>query len=299
MGALPGCEDLSHVEDTVEEGEAAGDGSALVLAVEGAEDSGAGNTFGAMVLREEGLGLRVVGVGWGLVVGAAVEKSVEVVADGSLVLRGLLGGGKELGLGDVLVRGTSVLLAGLASLETEVLEVLLVEVAAVVFWVVRGGTMCGTVVFLWVKAVRIKHKSAEDEGKRGGQRRGAESPCTWHVQERQLSVALSHVCQDRGVEFWFLPSGSHLASPQKGQKRTAPNGCLQHASTLCVSTEEDPLWMCVFLQGQGRRTVCPLRRQAGRQAGQAPWETPVPQAIPMAGHTKVLMPKEVGAESKY
>lgn len=94
-GALPGCEELSHVEDAVEEGEEAGDDSGLVLAVEGAEDSGAGDSFGALVVVERGLGLRVVGVGLGLVVGAAVEKSVEVVADGSLVLRGLLGGGGE------------------------------------------------------------------------------------------------------------------------------------------------------------------------------------------------------------
>ena len=124
--------------------------------MEGAEDSGAGNSFAAGVFREEGLGLRVVGVGLGLVVGAEVEEAVVVVADGSRVLSGLLGAGVELGLGDVVVRGTSVLVAGLASLETEVLEVLLAEVVAVVFCVVRGGTVCGMAVFLWVKAAGRK-----------------------------------------------------------------------------------------------------------------------------------------------
>lgn len=126
------------------------------MAVEGAEDSGAGDSVGALVVGEEGLGLRVVGVGLGLVVGAEVEEAVVVVADGSRVLSGLLGAGVELGLGDVVVRGTSVLVAGLASLETEVLEVLLAEVVAVVFCVVRGGTVCGMAVFLWVKAAGRK-----------------------------------------------------------------------------------------------------------------------------------------------
>ena len=119
-------------------------------------DSGGGDSLGALVVREEGLVLRVVGVGLGLVVGAEVDEALELAADGSRVLSGLLGAGAELGLGDVLVRGTSVLLAGLASLETEVLEVLLAEVVAVVFCEVRGGPMCGTVVFLWVKAAGRK-----------------------------------------------------------------------------------------------------------------------------------------------
>ena len=51
--------------------------------MEGAEDSGAGDSVGALVVGEEGLGLRVVGVGLGLVVGAEVEEAVVVVADGS------------------------------------------------------------------------------------------------------------------------------------------------------------------------------------------------------------------------
>lgn len=124
--------------------------------MEGAEDSGAGDSVRALVVGEEGLGLRVVGVGLGLVVGAEVEEAVVVVADGSRVLSGLLGAGVELGLGDVVVRGTSVLVAGLASLETEVLEVLLAEVVAVVFCVVRGGAVCGMAAFLWVKAAGRK-----------------------------------------------------------------------------------------------------------------------------------------------
>lgn len=126
------------------------------MAVEGAEDSDAGNSVGALVVGEEGLGLRVVGVGLGLLVGADVEETVEVVGDGRREVSGLLGAGGELGLGGVVVRGTSVLLAGLVSLETEVLEVLLAEVVAVVFCVVRGGPTCGTMVSLWVGAAGRK-----------------------------------------------------------------------------------------------------------------------------------------------
>ena len=129
------------------------------MAVEGVEDSGAGDSVGAVVVGEEGLGLRVVGVGLGLVVGANVEETVEVAADVSRVLRGLLWADGELGLGDVLVRGTSAVLAEIASLETEVLAVLLAEVAAVVFCVVRGGTMCGTVVFSWVTSAGRKARA--------------------------------------------------------------------------------------------------------------------------------------------
>ena len=72
-GALPGCEELSRVEDTAEEGEGAGDDTVLVLAVVGAEGSVVGDSCGALALGDEGLGLRVVGVGLGLVLGAAVE----------------------------------------------------------------------------------------------------------------------------------------------------------------------------------------------------------------------------------
>ena len=124
----------------------------LVLAVVGAEDS-----FAALVVGEEALGLRVVGVGLGLVLAAAVEEPVEVVAvDGSLVLSGLLGAGGELGFGEVVSRGAPVLLAGLGPVETEVLEVLLMEVAVLVFSVVTDGTVCGTADSSWVKAVRRK-----------------------------------------------------------------------------------------------------------------------------------------------
>lgn len=64
--------------------------------------------------------------------------------------------GKELGLGDVFVSGTSGLLAGLASLETEVWEVLLANVTGVVFCVMNCGTLCGTVGLLWVTATGRK-----------------------------------------------------------------------------------------------------------------------------------------------
>lgn len=97
-----------------------------------------------MVLSEEvKVGTKVVGMGF---VGDDGEEAVEGAADGSLVLRGLLGAGGVLG------SGTAGLLAGLASLGTDVLEVLLADVAGVVFSVLTGGTMCGTVVFLGVEA---------------------------------------------------------------------------------------------------------------------------------------------------
>lgn len=54
---------------------------------------------------------------------------------------------KELGLGDMLVSGTSELLAGLASLGT---EVLLADVAGVVSCVMRCCRRCGFVGLLWV-----------------------------------------------------------------------------------------------------------------------------------------------------
>ena len=120
------------------------------MAVEGAEDSGVDSSSGARVLGEEGLGLRVVGVGFGLVVGADVEETVEVAGGGRRVLSGLLG------LREVHARGTCVLLAGLAPVETEVLEVVLAEVVAVVFCVVGGVKMYGTAVCLWVKAAGRK-----------------------------------------------------------------------------------------------------------------------------------------------
>lgn len=57
--------------------------------------------------------------------------------------------GKELGVRDNLVSGTSGLLA---SVETEVLEMLLASVTGVVFCVMRCGTVCGVVGLLWVTA---------------------------------------------------------------------------------------------------------------------------------------------------
>lgn len=68
-------------------------------------------------------------------IGGKVEKSVDGAGVGSLVLRVLLGAG------NVVVSGISGLLVGLASLETEVLEVLVKDVMGVVFSVVRGGTV--------------------------------------------------------------------------------------------------------------------------------------------------------------
>ena len=95
-------------------------------------------------------GERVVSVGSGVDVGGEVEKSVDEAADGSLVLRALLGAG------NVVVSGTSGLLVGLASLEMEVLEMLVVAGMTVVFSVKIYGTTCSTVVFLWVEVAGKK-----------------------------------------------------------------------------------------------------------------------------------------------
>ena len=139
---IPGRDVVRTVEDIVEKGEDADDGSRLVLAVESVEDAGVGDSVGALVVRGESLGLRVVGVDFGVEVGSNVEKSVDGAADGKLVLRVILGAE------DVVVSGTSGLLVGLASLEMEVLEVLVADTVGVVFSVVTDGTMCGTVVIL-------------------------------------------------------------------------------------------------------------------------------------------------------
>lgn len=129
------------VEDIVEKGEDADDGSRLVLAVESVEDAGVGDSVGALVVREEGLSLSVVGVDFIMEVGGE-EVTVDGAADDSLVL------GALLGAVSVVVSGTSGLLVGLASLEMEVLEVLVADTVGVVFSVVTDGTMCGTVVIL-------------------------------------------------------------------------------------------------------------------------------------------------------
>lgn len=125
---------LIAVEETVEKEDGDSD-SRLVLAVEGVEDAGISNSVEALVVGEEGLGLSVVGTVFGMEIGGKVEKSVDGAGVGSLVLRVLLGAG------NVVVSGISGLLVGLASLETEVLEVLVKDVMGVVFSVVRGGTV--------------------------------------------------------------------------------------------------------------------------------------------------------------
>lgn len=61
--------------------------------------------------------------------------------------------GKELGFGDILVSGTSGLLAGLASLGA---MVPLTDVAGVVFCVVRCCTRCCFVGLLWVTTTERK-----------------------------------------------------------------------------------------------------------------------------------------------
>lgn len=125
---------LIAVEETVEKEDGDSD-SRLVLAVEGVEDAGISNSVEALVVGEEGLGLSVVGTVFGMEIGGKVEKSGDGAGVSSLVLRVLLGAG------DIVVSGISGLLVGLASLETEVLEVLVKDVMGVVFSVVRGGTV--------------------------------------------------------------------------------------------------------------------------------------------------------------
>lgn len=95
------------------------------------------------------MGLSVVGVDFIVEVGGE-EVTVDGAEDGSLVL------GALLGAGNVVVRGTSGLLLGLASLEKVVLEVLVVTGVAVVLSVAIYGTMCSTVVVSWVKAAGKK-----------------------------------------------------------------------------------------------------------------------------------------------
>lgn len=114
------------MEDTVDKGEET-DGSRLVLAVEGMTNAVVGDSAGALVVREEGLSLSVVDVGFGVEVEGEVEKRVDGTGDDSLVLRVLLRAG------DVVVSGTSGLLVEVALLEMEVLEVLVVDIVGVVF----------------------------------------------------------------------------------------------------------------------------------------------------------------------
>lgn len=78
------------------------------------------------------------------------EVTVNGAEDGSLVL------GALLVAGNVVISGTSGLLVELASLEMEVLKVLVVTGVAVVLSVVIYGTMCSTVVVSWVKATGKK-----------------------------------------------------------------------------------------------------------------------------------------------
>lgn len=114
------------MEDTVDKGEET-DGSRLVSAVEGMTNAVVGDSAGALVVREEGLSLSVVDVGFGVEVEGEVEKRVDGTGDDSLVLRVLLRAG------DVVVSGTSGLLVEVALLEMEVLEVLVVDIVGVVF----------------------------------------------------------------------------------------------------------------------------------------------------------------------
>ena len=95
------------------------------------------------------MGLSVVGVDFIMEVGGE-EVTVDGAADDSLVL------GALLGAVNVVVSGTSGLLVGLASLEMEVMEVLVVTGVAVVLSVMIYGSTCSTVVVSWVKAEEKK-----------------------------------------------------------------------------------------------------------------------------------------------
>lgn len=140
---------LSIVKGTVEKGKEVDDGSGLVLAVESAEKMGEGGSVRALVVREEGLGCKVVGMSFVVEDGSKVD-CVDGAADSSLVLRVLLRAG------DVIVSGTPGLLVGLAELEMEVLEVLVEDIVGVVISVMIYGTMCSTVVVLRVEVAAKK-----------------------------------------------------------------------------------------------------------------------------------------------
>lgn len=140
---------LSIVKGTVEKGKEVDDGSGLVLAVESAEKMGEGGSVRALVVREEGLGCKVVGMSFVVEDGSKVD-CVDGAADSSLVLRVLLRAG------DVIVSGTPGLLVGLAALEMEVLEVLVEDIVGVVISVMIYGTMCSTVVVLRVEVAAKK-----------------------------------------------------------------------------------------------------------------------------------------------
>lgn len=140
---------LSIVKGTVEKGKEVDDGIGLVLAVESAEKMGEGDSVRALVVREEGLGRKVVGMSFVVEDGSKVD-CVDGAADSSLVLRVLLRAG------DVIVSGTPGLLVGLAALEMEVLEVLVEDIVGVVISVMIYGTMCSTVVVLRVEVAAKK-----------------------------------------------------------------------------------------------------------------------------------------------
>lgn len=140
---------LSIVKGTVEKGKEVDDGNGLVLAVESAEKMGEGDSVRALVVREEGLGCKVVGMSFVVEDGSKVD-CVDGAADSSLVLRVLLRAG------DVIVSGTPGLLVGLAALEMEVLEVLVEDIVGVVISVMIYGTMCSTVVVLRVEVAAKK-----------------------------------------------------------------------------------------------------------------------------------------------
>lgn len=140
---------LSIVKGTVEKGKEVDDGNGLVLAVESAEKMGEGGSVRALVVREEGLGCKVVGMSFVVEDGSKVD-CVDGAADSSLVLRVLLRAG------DVIVSGTPGLLVGLAALEMEVLEVLVEDIVGVVISVMIYGTMCSTVVVLRVEVAAKK-----------------------------------------------------------------------------------------------------------------------------------------------
>lgn len=140
---------LSIVKGTVEKGKEVDDGNGLVLAVESVEKMGEGDSVRALVVREEGLGHKVVGMSFVVEDGSKID-CVDGAADSSLVLRVLLRAG------DVIVSGTPGLLVGLAALEMEVLEVLVEDIVGVVISVMIYGTMCSTVVVLRVEVAAKK-----------------------------------------------------------------------------------------------------------------------------------------------
>ncbi|PKU37874.1 hypothetical protein llap_11824 [Limosa lapponica baueri] len=116
--------------------------------------------------------------------------------------------GKELGLGDILVSGASGLLAGLVSLG---IEVLLVDVAGVLFCVTRRCTACDFVGLPWVTTTERKAQVDQGwQGNRGRQR-------SWAIP-RQKPQGMSGGKKGRTgptESYWARGRNGPMSAPKK------------------------------------------------------------------------------------